>query len=259
MVTDLIFRSNPWWLPTLVLIVLALSIEIPYRLGTRWSGAIPRSDAFNAVQAGLITLSAFVLGLSFAQASSRFDARRALMVAEGNAIGTTWLRAQQLGPIQAKRFREILRDDTATILKAYETPNDPGVYRYTIDRNNRDQDELWAIVSPALRAHPGNLGISLLMESLNDKIDISAHQVEALSSHVPTAIIALTLLLVTLATLSLGFRFALDRSRPLALSAVYILAYVIVISMMIDYDRPNTGFVKVGVTPMIRTLQSMQR
>jgi hypothetical protein len=257
--TEFIFYSNPWLLPILMLAVLGLSIELPYRFSGYLSRNVPKTDAFNAVQAGLLTLSAFVLGLSFSQASARFDTRRALIVNEANSIGTTWLRAAQLDSTQSKLFRQILTDDAATILKAYQTPNDPELYQFVIDRNNRDQRELWAIVSSALRAHPANLGLSLLMQSLNDKIDVSSRQHQALTSHVPTAIIVLTLVLVTLGTLSLGLRFAIDKSRPVALSAIYVLAYVIVINMMIDYDRPNTGFVKVSAGPLASELQSMQR
>jgi SNF family Na+-dependent transporter len=63
--------------------------------------------------------------------------------------------------------------------------------------------------------------------------------VQSLASHVPTAIIVLTLSLVTLAAPSLGVRFAIAESRPVIMSAVYVLAYVIVIEMMIDYNRPS--------------------
>jgi hypothetical protein len=59
--------------------------------------------------------------------------------------------------------------------------------------------------------------------------------------------------------LSLGFRFAIEQSRPVILSAIYVFAYVLVISMVVDYDRPDTGFVRVGVTPLMQLQHSMQR
>jgi hypothetical protein len=68
------------------------------------TGDLVKDDAWNTVQAGLLTLAAFVVGLCFAQASARFDARRELVVKEGNAIGTTWLRADQLAPAQAQQL-----------------------------------------------------------------------------------------------------------------------------------------------------------
>ena len=257
--TDFLYGSNPWILPTLMLVVLGLAIELPYRF--RGVAALKKvnPDPINAVQAGLLTLSAFVLGLSFSQASARFDARRAIVVTEANAIGTAWLRADQLEPAESKRFRQILADDTAAGLTVYQRPYDPELIRRMTDRADRDEAELWSIASSALHARETTLGLSLLTQSLNTTIDIIAQQRQAFASHVPAAIVVLTLCLVTLAALSLGLRFALDGSRPLLLSTIYVIAYVIVIEMMIDYDRPNTGFVTVSLTPLTEQLRSMQR
>lgn len=256
--TDLLYQSNPWILPTLMLVALGLAIELPYRLRTVLSLKKLNPDPINAVQAGLLTLSAFVLGLSFSQASARFDARRAVVVAEANSIGTTWLRADQLRAAESRRFRQILADDTAAGLTVYQSPYDPELTRRTNVRAKLDEYKLWGIASSALHAREMTLGLSLLMQSLNDTIDIVAQQRQAVATHVPTAIVVLTLCLVTLATLSLGLRFALDGSRPLVLSIIYIVSYVIVIEMMIDYDRPNNGFVRVSLTPMTEQLQQMQ-
>jgi hypothetical protein len=110
-VTQFIFFANPWLLPTALLVVLALSIELPYRFaGSFMAQHEVKGDAWNAAQSRLLTLMAFVLGLSFAQASARFDTRRALVVEEANAIATTWLRADQLPAAQVGRFRHILTD-----------------------------------------------------------------------------------------------------------------------------------------------------
>lgn len=257
--TQLIFQSNPWVIPTLMLVVLALSVEVPYRFGRLLARYIPKTDPFNIVQAGLLTLAAFVLALSFNQASARFDTRRALVVKEANAIGTTWLRSNQLESAQAKRFRKILTNYTSMRLKAYATFRNPDLYRRTVDQSYKDQSDLWTLASSALHAHQTNLGLSLLVQSLNDTIDVSLEQLQALTSHVPTAVVVLTLALVILSTLSLGLRFAIEESRPALLSAIYVIAYVLVINMMIDYDRPNTGFVTVSLSPLALQLDSMQR
>jgi hypothetical protein len=256
--TALLYQSNPWILPTVMLVVLGLAIELPYRLRAVVSLKNPNHDPVNAVQAGLLTLSAFVLGLSFSQASARFDARRAIVIAEANAIGTTWLRSDQLEPAESKRFRQILTDATAAGLAVYQSPYDPKLTQPTTARTERDENQLWSIASSALHVR-GTIGLSLLLQSVNNLIDILAQQRQALASHVPTAIVVLTLCLVTLGALSLGVRFALDGARPLMLSIIYVVAYVIVIEMMIDYDRPKTGFVSVSLTPMTEQLREMQR
>jgi hypothetical protein len=199
-----------------MLVVLALCIEVPYRLGGSLIQSV-NTDAWNAVQAGILTLAAFVLGLSFSQASARFDGRRALVVKEANAIGTTWLRADQLPPSEISRFRRILTDYAAARLHAYQTPGDRPLYQRTIEQSSKDQAALWSIASSALHANETSLGLSLLMQRLNDTIDVSAEQLQALKGHVPTAMVLFTLALVTLGALSTGVRFARDGSRPVFL------------------------------------------
>ncbi|HTZ54990.1 MAG TPA: hypothetical protein VMB20_07985 [Candidatus Acidoferrum sp.] len=255
--TDFIFQSPDWILPTLMFVIMSLAIELPYRLARFFSKFNPKIDSINTVQAALLTLSAFVVGLSFSQASARFDARRSLVVREANAIGTTWLRAQQLDAPQARQFRRLLTDDTAARLAVYDKSSNPERDLQMRERADSDQRALWNIANTALRAHP-TFGLSLLTQSLNETIDIIAEQRQSLVSHVPTAIIILTLCLVTLGALSLGIRFAVSGSRPFFLSLIYVLAYVIVIEMMIDYDRPNTGFVTISLTPLTAQLQEME-
>jgi hypothetical protein len=257
--TQLIFFSNPWLLPIVLLGVFGLLIELPYLFaGVLISRPVVKDDAWNVVHAGILTLASFVLGLSFAQASARFDARRALAMREANAIGTTWLRADQLQGAEAARFRRILTAYTAVRLGAYEAPGNLALHRRAIEQSAQDQAALWSLVSSELHAHQGSLGASLLMQSLNDTIDVSAEQLQALTSHVPTAIVVLAIALVALGMLATGLRFARDQSRPIVLSSIYVLASVIVIVMMVDYDRPGTGFVTISANPLKRELQSMQ-
>lgn len=262
--TYFIFNANPWFLVIALLLLFFVSVEVPYRFGRAFPHLMPTNmDAFSVAQTGMLTLASFVLGLSFSQAQGRFDARRALVVKEANAIGTTWLRADQLGKADESRFRGILSDYTVTRLMAYQTrglmaAEKRSVYERAIAQSNRDQDEMWSIVAGALRARPASLGLSLLMETLNETIDVSAEQVQALSSHIPTAVVLLTIALVTLGTLSTGFRFAVAQSRPALFSAVFLIANVVVINMMIDYDRPQSGFVTINLDPIRMQLQSMQ-
>jgi uncharacterized membrane protein YhaH (DUF805 family) len=105
------------------------------------------------------------------------------------------------------------------------------------------------------------------METLNDTIDVSAEQLQALKGHVPTAMVVFTLALVTLGALSIGVRFARDRSRPVFLSAIYVVASAVVIvvasavviNMVVDYDRPQAGLVTIDFSPLARQLQSMEQ
>jgi hypothetical protein len=251
--TQFLFSSNPWLLLIATIVILGLLIELPYRFMQEPSAVSTKtSDAWNGVQAGLLTLSAFVIGFSFNQAAARFELRRGLVNSETNAIGSTWLRANQLPATEDKRFRHLLTDYTAERLKVYETPGDLES-EVAIERSNQDEVGLWSIASTApVAARPQ------LMAAVNTMIDASATQLHALRSHVPVMMFLLTFALVGLGTVTIGIRCALDRSRPVLLSAIYVVAYAVIIGMAIDYDRPQTGVMNVDFSPLSQELQTMQ-
>ncbi|MBV8246354.1 MAG: hypothetical protein JOZ38_10565, partial [Candidatus Eremiobacteraeota bacterium] len=169
------------------------TVEIPYHLPA--PAVKPHIDAglWSTVMAAILGLVAFVLGLSFSQAEGRFDVRRNLVITEANAIGTTWLRANQLPPQDAVRFRSVLTDYTATLLDAYEHVEQESAFVAAESRAIADQNVLWTIASDALRKKP-MLGHSLLVQTLNDTIDLSAEQRAQLQQHVPTFVAVLMIL-----------------------------------------------------------------
>lgn len=257
--TYVLFEANPWVFPVLMLLVLAIAIEAPTYFGKRLVQHVSANDdTWNVIQGGVLTLVAFMLGISFSQSQARYDARRSLIMGEANSIGTTWLRADQLPAPDTRRFRSILTDYTSIRLNAYRGPLTPATRELAQKQSDGDQTRLWNIVSAAQRAQPGNVGRSLLMESLNDTIDKSAEQLNALTHHVPVTIIAFTLLLVVIGALLIGFGFARSSTHPRILSLAYVLATLLVIEMMVDLDRPQTGFVRVNLEPLQNQLRSMR-
>lgn len=257
MLDRFLFDWNPWLLPVGLLMLLGSTVELTYRFW-RFPTTSISEDAWGATQTGIVTLVAFIIGFSFAQASARFDSRRELVVREANAIGTTWLRADNLQPGLSTEFRRTLTDYTATRLAAYGRPADRAEYATALNRSNQYQARLWSISRSALHERPQDLGASLLMQSLNEAIDVSDEQLQALTHHVPSATIGLTILLSWIGAFSLGLRFARNKSRPVLMSALTIVAYTLILTMIVDYDRPQSGFITVSLAPLATQLQSMQ-
>jgi hypothetical protein len=255
----LLFGSSPWLLPIVMIVVLGAAIELPALWGKRLvSGAKVPDSAWNIIQGGVLTLVAFMLGISFSQSQARFDARRQLVVTEANSIGTTWLRADQLPERETRQFRALLTDYTATRLQMYRGLLTSEEVDRAQARSDAYQGRLWALASSMLRRQPQDLGRSLLMTELNSTIDVSAEQRNALTHHVPAAIDELTLLLVLLGAIFIGFGFARLGVNPRMLGAAYVIASVLVITAMIDLDRPQKGFVRVNLDPLVVQLQSMR-
>jgi hypothetical protein len=234
-------------------------MELTYRFGRPLVEQFQTTDdLWNAIQTGILALVAFMLGFSFAQAQGRYDGRRTLVIREANDIGRAWLRAAQLPAPQRDAFRRVLMSYTAHRLRAYSAPNDPALFDSMQAQSDDEQTELWEIASAALRAHPTNLGYSLLTQELNAVIDGAAEQRAALTEHVPIAAIVFTLILLLATMFSLGLSFARAKRRPAVFSIVYVLAIALVFEMVIDYDRPQTGLIRVSLAPLQWQLDAMQ-
>lgn len=256
--TYLIFGAHPLWLFSITLLLLILSIELPYRYGRPLMKNVDlREQAWGVVQTSLLALVAFMLGFSFAEAESRYDARRALVVREAALLGQTWLRADFLAA-DAPEFRRILTAYADMRLRAVQEPWNDSLREQAIAKGAKDQGQLWSIASKALNAAPAHNGRSLLVQSLNDTVDVSAEQFVALTQHVPTPIVVLTLLLLILGTLSIGFGFARVRIRPLALSLAYVISIAVVFEMIVDIDRPQTGTIHVNLQPLEDQVRQMK-
>ena len=73
-------------------------------------------EPFGVLQAALLGLVALILAFGLTMAVGRYDARRWAVVADANAIGTTYLRAQMLRePIRTRSLEELRRYTDAAI------------------------------------------------------------------------------------------------------------------------------------------------
>ena len=105
-------------LGALLLAMLLIANEIGYRIG-RWRTTLRAEQAegnMGMLTTGMLGLLAFTLGLTISIAESRYEARRDLVVAEANAIGTAWLRAGLVRGAEGPELRRELEDYTRTRL-----------------------------------------------------------------------------------------------------------------------------------------------
>src|SRR5258708_6891234 len=89
------FEAAPIWslfVGTMGLVLLCLQIGVLIGRRRLRSGK-PKLEVSGAIVGTAMGLLAFALAFTFNMAASRYDARKALVVEEANAIGTSWLRA----------------------------------------------------------------------------------------------------------------------------------------------------------------------
>ncbi len=243
----------------LVLLLLVAALETGYRLGRLVVRNHAPNDgeksAVNFASAGMVGLLAFLLGVSLSMASTRFEQRRDSVLAEANAIGTAWLRAEFAGAAEAQALRRLLRDYTELRIAVVRGGDGgPAEAARLGQRGGELQAEIWRLALAVAERAPTPIS-GLLLSSLNETFDLALTNRRNLESHVPPYLMRLLMTVSILAVGMVGYGFGIAGSRQLGLSILLLVAWSLAIVLIIDIDRPQYGKVRLSPAPLEWTLQ----
>jgi len=194
---DWLYEANQWLILAISLGMLLAVTEIGFRRGRRRDGSANATvTQITTLQAAAFGILALLIGFTFAMALSRFEERRAVVLAEANAIGTVGLRAQLLPQPQADDAIPLLRRYVDLRLRLVEANLNPDELRLVVSQSL----ELQAVT--AIEADPRPAVSGLFTQALNEMIDLHAKRLAALTNHVPDTVFVL---LYMVAAIALGF------------------------------------------------------
>jgi hypothetical protein len=227
-----------------------ITAELGYRLGRWWQKRTSdeKEGPTAMIVGSLLALMAFLLAITMGMASDRFDARRTVILAEANSVGTTYLRAGYLPEPASSETRALLREYVPLRILTDDLED----IRARIARSVEIQDKLWSIAEALARATPNSQVLALYIASLNEMIDLHQTRVIAgLHARVPGTILILLLLcsMLTLGMVGYNAGLTLRRSPLTAIGLVIVLGAVI--TLVVDLDRPREGFLKVSQQPLL--------
>jgi hypothetical protein len=249
------FSLSTWALALIVFLVVAsvtaLGVEIGRRLRAQHETL---REPFGVIQAALLGLVGLVLAFGLSLAVGRYEDRRAAVVSDANAIGTTYLRAQLLDEPGRTTSLALLRRyvDLADRLSD-EVPSSDAMDR-TVASQDLLQRRLWGLAGRQIAAAPIASAQRLYVDSLNSMIDEQTVRVSALNNRVPGSVLVLEVLGSSVALGLLGLYLSvLGRGLwPLALTTVLVTMLLLV---TFDLDRPTRGLIRIPDTPY-RALQA---
>jgi hypothetical protein len=251
------FRLSSWELALILLAVVLGATALGLVLGRylRHHSEHLR-EPFGVLQAALLGLVGLVLAFGLALAVGRYESRRAAVVDDANAIGTTYLRAQTLHePIRTQSLRLLVRYTDTSIRLSNAIPGGEAS-REAVADGSELQRQLWALAAQALAHAPQASAPRLYVETLNEMIDMQTVRVAALNNRVPGAVLALEVIFAAAALGLLAFYLALlgRGVLPVLLAAVLIGCLLLV---TFDLDRPTRGLIDVPSTPLTSLRASM--
>ncbi len=246
---------------TTILYALALiaTTEVMYRYGRFRSKHYDdkRGSQLSTVQAATLGLLALVLGFTMSMAEARFNARRQVLLAEANAIGTAYLRLDYLPEPARTHGRELFRGYVAARRAYYEASTNEAPA--STARSQAILAELWSDAAGLARQHPDWDVLATYIESLNETIDLEATRDLAIGARVPILIEGLLALVAFTAMGITGFATGVSRART-ALS-LYVIPILIALAcgVIVDLDRTRFGLMSSGDRPMQRLQKQLQK
>ena len=245
--------------PLLFALLLAVAFvihEIGFRLGALHGRLRPTETEgpTELLVGAILALMGFLLATTTALAADRFDARRALVVDEANAISTTFLRAGYLDEPAATEVRNLLRVYAPLRINVL----DPAVYADNLAASKAMRDDLWGKAEAVARTSGDRPVVAIFVESLNEAIDIAAAREAALDNgRVPETVAWFLLLGAGLSAGIVGYNAGLKRRRGVVGAAVQILLLSAALAFVIDLDRPRDGLLRVSQEPLEAVIAEM--
>jgi len=253
--SEFLYDVGQGWIYAASLVLLLGAGEIGRRLGMRGHGR--GHPALGTIESASLGLLALMIGFTFSMALNRYDSRKAAVLDEANAIGTTLLRAQLLPAAEARNSADLLAQYARTRLALGTAGADAKARADAITRSLDLQNRLWQDAVAASAADPRSTPIGLYVQALNDMIDMHEKRLTALGNHVPETVVLLLYLIAVTATGFTGYGAGLagDGERGSKLMMAAMIATVLI--LVIDLDRPYRGLVTVSQQPMLDLIQGL--
>lgn len=230
-----------------MLAVLLVALESGYRIGfyqrKQWANA--DSGGGTVALSSMFALLGLILAFTYASGVSRFEARKQAVVAEANTLGTAFLRAGFIAEPGNQDLREVIFEYAKTrtfmseqMLRGAEREEILGISLLA-------QASLWPALEKALsQEKPGAIETSMIV-AMNDVLDAHTIRLAAILDKLPPTVIWM-LIFISAATLAVtGFNAGLSGKISRWRTTALALVMIGVMLLIIDYDRPTDGFIRV--------------
>jgi hypothetical protein len=248
---------------------MLLFLEIGRRAGLRRmkedSGTA--GEGVGAVDGAVFALLGLLIAFTFSGASSRFDARRQLIVEETNDIGTAYLRLDLLPTDLQPALRESFRRYLDARIEVYRKISEIAVGKESLSKEalvkaNELQTQIWRQAVAASRAEGASLAAPLLLlPALNAMIDITTTRTMATQMHPPTVVFVMLFGLALAASLLAGYGMIGSKVRSRFHMVGFALVMAVAVYVILDIEYPRLGLIRVDAfdQALIDLRESMNR
>ena len=250
-------QGLPFFMAVLLVIQLAakeLGHWVGHRRAMRGGAA---GEGVGIVVGGMLGLLAFVLALTLSFSSARYQERRDGTLAEANAIGTAWLRAQAIGHPRGSEIARLLEDYTRVRIAYVQADARTPEIRAINARSSAIQGEVWGHLSAIVQERQDPVAVAL-MASLNETFDLATAERFAFALGFPPQLFWLLIGMTLLCMAALGYQLSLRRTPLRVLTMLLLAMWTVTITTILDLGSARAGHIRVPTTAYEWTLESFR-
>lgn len=245
-------RFPIWALLIFTTLVFCIAAELGFRVGKfiherRKKDQNPMVGTILGASLGLF---AFFLAFTFNMATSRYDARKKLVLDEANAIEKTYLRAKLLPKPYCTEFQDLLRK--YIYVRAQFQKGNFELVQQLIAESEEIHDLLWSKVITMTGEGNYSGTTTLFVNALNDIIELHGKRVNVgLHNRIPISIFLTLYFVGFLAMAMMGYQSGLSGVRSPIASLALILTFSIVLILITDLERPRQEIFSVSQKTLV--------
>lgn len=240
-----------WLFFTASFLAVLVSIEAGYRLGqaVRRRTEEEKESPVGAIAGSILGLLAFMLAFTFGLVSERYDARKALVREEANAIRTAYFRADFLPEAHRAKAKAWMREYVDERIAAVQS-GDPARVQEAVAGAEILQGRLWDMAVANARLDMNSDVAALYIESLNDLAALHASRVAVGGAKIPGGIWNALGILVVLGMVSVGYQTGIAASKRSWSMPILALSFSLVLALISALDRPHSDLIQVSQQPL---------
>lgn len=197
-------------------------------------------DDFKFVLGATLTLLGLIIGFTFSMAVNRYEQRKNYEEEEANAIGTEYVRADLLPPVDAMKARALLKSYLDQRILSYKS-RDKKQLRQIDSETRRLQAEMWSAVAAPASAQPSPVA-ALAVSGMNDVLNAQGYTQAAWWNRIPIAAWTLLIVISIFCNLLVGYS---AHGRNWILLLILPIALSISLFLTADIDSPRAGVIRV--------------
>jgi hypothetical protein len=251
-VRETLDQINPKVVFLITVVLLALASELGFRMARDVNES--KKGQVEALLASMLGLLALLLAFILAIVQDRYVDRASLVVDEANAIDQVHLRAEMLTPARSAKVQQLLREYVELHLSVRKASDLNPVQRKTEALHR----ELWAEATASAAERPNSLPVSQFVESVNRLIDVEQQRLAAIAyRRLPAKLLGALYLVALLAFFVQGHSGGMAQTRVPIAAVVVGFSVAVVLTIIVDMDRPWQGGIRVSQQAMENLRQTL--